>query len=142
MADFQQDVNDRFIKLKQAKELADKKIQFNCTYSRSLIDADWNDVKNVNDFQTAFLDLLNEKHPTLKNIFQKPLEETFFEMYSNSDDKDERNYKPKDELVLHKIQLPSEISDDWQLMFEMNSDVTIFHVEFEGWTYKTVGITH
>ena len=39
-------------------------------------------------------------------------------------------YNPKDELGLHQIKLPTEQSDDWELMFEMESDDTIFHIDF------------
>jgi hypothetical protein len=63
-------------------------------------------------------------------------------MYQDSDDETEKNYKPKDELIMNSMQLPSVNSDEWQLMYEMNSDDTIFHVEFDGWTFKLIGITH
>lgn len=107
-----------------------------------LVDTEWGKITKVNDFQTAFLDLLNERHPTLLKQFQEKLEERFYGMYSHSDDENERNYTVKDELVMHKIQVPSEQTDNWQLMYEMNSDDTIFHVDFEGWTYKGIGVTH
>lgn len=142
MTQFQKNITDRLVSLNQTSDFANKKAQFNRVYSMALVDVDWNEIAKVNDFHAAFLDLMNERHPTLLKQFQKHLEERFYEMYSNSEDENERKCTPKDELVLHKIQVPSQQSDDWQLMYEMNSDDTIFHVDFEGWTYKSIGVTH
>lgn len=63
-------------------------------------------------------------------------------MYHGSDDESEKQYKPKDELTVHRIQLPSAESDEWQLMYEMKTDETFFHIEFDGWTFKLIGVTH
>ena len=142
MTDFQASIKDRFSNLFQTKELTEKKKQFNRKYFMALVDSDGNELATINDFQTAFLDLLDEKHSVLFSTFQQPLEERFLEMYGQSEFEDERGYRPADELVLHKIQMPSEQSDDWQLMYEMNSDDTIFHIDFNGWTFKAIGVTH
>ena len=123
-------------------ELTEKKTQFQKVYSKALVDPDWNNVTNVDDFQSAFLDLLNERYPEIFKTIQEPLEQRFYEMYRNSEDENERSYKPKDELIMHRIQVPSISSNEWQLMYEMNSDDTIFHVEFEGWSFKLIGVTH
>ena len=123
-------------------ELTKKKTQFQKVYSKALVDPDWNNVTNVDDFQSAFLDLLNERYPEIFKTIQEPLEQRFYEMYRNSEDENERSYKPKDELIMHRIQVPSISSNEWQLMYEMNSDDTIFHVEFEGWSFKLIGVTH
>lgn len=142
MEDFQNEITERLTKLTEARELTNKKSQFDKAYSMVLIDSDWNDIVKVNDFQASFLDVLNERYPVLFKTIQKPLEDRLYEMYQNSDDESEKNYKPQEELIVHKIQVPSTNSDEWQLMYEMNSDDTIFHVEFAGWTFKHIGITH
>jgi hypothetical protein len=142
MTDFQIEIAERLTRLKEAKELTNKKRQFDKVYSMALIDSDWNEIVKVNDFQASFLDVLNERYPALFETIQKPLEDRFYEMYQNSDDENEKKYKPQEELVVHKIQVPSANSDEWQLMYEMNSDDTIFHIEFDGWTFKHIGITH
>ena len=142
MTDFQLEINEKLAQLTKTNELAMKKSQFDKAYTRALVDADWNQVNNVDDWQAAFLDLLNERYPSLFTHIQEPLEQRFYEMYQNSDDENERKYKPKDELVMHSIQVPSAESDEWQLMYEMNRDDTIFHVEFDGWLLKLIGVTH
>ncbi|MFN4315628.1 MAG: hypothetical protein ACK4E0_15115 [Chitinophagaceae bacterium] len=136
------DISNRIASLVRSKEIDNKKAQFSRSYSMAFFDIDGNEVAKIDDFQAAFVDLLEEKFSLLTSEFQKPLEERFSEMYSNSEDADERYYRAIDELTLHSIQLPSDESDDWQLLYEMNSDDTIFHIEFEGWKYKLVGVTH
>lgn len=142
MTDFQFDIKERIADLKERNELTQKKTQFKKAYSKALVDPDWSGIENLDDFQTAFLDLLNQRYPSIFKDIQEPLEPRFYEMYQDSDDEAEKNYKPKDELIMHSIQVPSVESDEWQLMYEMNSDDTIFHAEFDGWTFKLIGVTH
>lgn len=142
MTDFQFDIKERLTQLTETNELSKKKAQFQKVYFKALVDTGWNEVTAVDDFQTAFLDLLNERYPETFKHIREPLEQRFYEMYKNSEDENERNYTPKAELIMHRIQVPSPKLNRWQLMYEMNSDDTIFHVEFEDWSFKTVCVTH
>lgn len=142
MTDFQNEINERLSMLTQTNALTKKKAQFDKLYSMALVDADWNEIRKVDDLQASFLDLLNERYPEIVKNIRAPLENRFNEMYQNSEDETERQYKPQDELVMHKIQVPSANSDEWQMMYETKSDDTIFHIEFNGWTFKLIGVTH
>lgn len=114
MSNFQDNISERLTYLKNTNDIVNKKTIFNRTYSSALVDSEWNDITRINDFQAAFLDLLNEKHSILQEQFKQSLDERFHEMYSNSDDEKERKFSPAKELVLHSIQMPSDQSDDWQ----------------------------
>lgn len=142
MSDFQDSIAERLTYLQNTNDFVNKKTILNRTYTNALVDSEWNDITKINDFQAAFLDLLNEKHSTLHEQFRQSLSERFHEMYNNSDDEKETQFSPSKELALHCIQIPSNQSDDWQIMYEMKSDDTIFHVDFKGWKYESIGITH
>ncbi|HEU4471699.1 MAG TPA: hypothetical protein VFR58_11480, partial [Flavisolibacter sp.] len=100
-----------------------------------IVDSDGEEVDQLDDFQVAFLDLLDERYPSILSTIKVPLEQSFTEMYKNSEDEAERNYKPEKELYLHRIQIPSEQidNDEWQIMYAMESDDTIFHVYMKSW---------
>lgn len=89
---------------------------------KALVEPDGNEITGINDFQTSFLDLLNVHYPALLKNIQVILKDRFYKMYKNSDDEKERQYNPKEELVLHKIQVPSNSSDEWELMYEMKNE--------------------
>jgi hypothetical protein len=142
MTDFKLDIEERLTRLTKANELMGKKLAFQKAYFKCLIDIDWKEVVTPDDFQTSFLDLLSERYNALFKEIEELLKSRFYEMYSGSEDENEAHYNPKDELSISGIQLPSPTSNEWQLMYEMRSDDTIFHVEFNGWTFKMIGITH
>jgi hypothetical protein len=143
MSGFHSHIRSRVHELINAGEVQSKIKQFSSAYSKILVDPSGEGVQEVTPFHAAFLDVMNDYHMILAEKIKEPLVQAFCEMYRNSEDEAERNLVPEEELVMHRIQLPAETgSDEWQLMYEMKSDDTIFHAQFKGWDFDSVSITH
>ncbi|MET0637955.1 MAG: hypothetical protein ABWZ25_18125 [Chitinophagaceae bacterium] len=145
MTEFNQEIASEVGKLKSERVLDEKRAIFQKIYGRfgtRLYDHEFNDVVVLDDFTIGFLSMLATKYDTLFKSFREELENSFFGMYRESDDIRERHMRPESELSLQSIQLPSSGNSNWQLMYEMKSDDTIFHVELSSWEFNLVGITH
>jgi hypothetical protein len=98
--------------------------------------------KFLSSFSVAFLDLYQEKASLLLDSYMSALQENLTECYQHAEEQHLRSLTVEDDLSIHSIDFPkSKNQSEWELNYEMDLDDTIFHVYFEGWKFKTIGMS-